>query len=123
MSVLYKHIIQVENKNVGLKVGGGTNILLPPPYQKSGGGTCPPCPPPLPTPVIIIIIITTIIIITIIIIIMMMTMIMMTVLNILFFKYRLPSSTNCLGRFMISNDDVIVILYVNSALVNRARFR
>ena len=23
LSVLYKHIIQVENKNVGLKVGGG----------------------------------------------------------------------------------------------------
>ena len=35
LSVLYKHIIQVENKNVGLKVcvcvggGGGTNIPLP----------------------------------------------------------------------------------------------
>ena len=34
MSVLYKHIIQVEKKNVGLKVcvcggGGGTNIPLP----------------------------------------------------------------------------------------------
>ena len=41
LSVLYKHIIQVENKNVGLKVGGGTNIPLPP-------------PPPLPTPVIYI---------------------------------------------------------------------
>ena len=58
LSVLYKHIMQVENKNVGLKVGGGggTNILLPhtpPPNQKSGG-TCPlthtPLPP-LPTPV------------------------------------------------------------------------
>ena len=38
LSVLYKHIIQVENKNVGLKVcggGGGTNIPLPP-SQKSG---------------------------------------------------------------------------------------
>ena len=46
MSVLYKHIIQVENKNVGLKVcvGGGTNIPLPP-YQK-GGGHMPPLPPP-----------------------------------------------------------------------------
>ena len=57
LSVLYKHIIQVENKNVGLKVcvggGGGTNIPLPP-NQKSGGGTCPPPPPPLPTPVIYI---------------------------------------------------------------------
>ena len=33
MSVLYKHIIQVKNINVGLKVwgGGGTNIQLPPP--------------------------------------------------------------------------------------------
>ena len=33
LSVLYKHIIQVEIKNVGLKVmggGGGTNIPLPP---------------------------------------------------------------------------------------------
>ena len=44
LSVLYKHIIQVENKNVWLKVGG-TNILLPPPTptphqksEKSGGG-------------------------------------------------------------------------------------
>ena len=51
LSVLYKHIIQVENKNVGLKVGGGgggTNIPLPPPNEKSveGGGTCPPCTPP-----------------------------------------------------------------------------
>ena len=28
---IYKHIIQVENKNVGLKEGGGgTNIPLPP---------------------------------------------------------------------------------------------
>ena len=35
LSVLYKHIIQVENKNVGLKVVvvcvGETNIPLPPP--------------------------------------------------------------------------------------------
>ena len=37
LSVLYKHIIQVENKNVGLKVGG-TNIPLPPPQSKSVGG-------------------------------------------------------------------------------------
>ena len=37
LSVLYKHIIRVENENVGLKVGG-TNIPLPPtPNQKSGG--------------------------------------------------------------------------------------
>ena len=45
LSVLYKLIIQVENKNVGLKVGGGgTNIPLPP-NQKSGGGHMPPLPP------------------------------------------------------------------------------
>ena len=36
----------MENKNVGLKVGGGgTNIPLPP-IPKKWGGTCPPCPPP-----------------------------------------------------------------------------
>ena len=49
LSVLYKHIIEVENKNVGLKVGGGgghKHTIAPPPNQKSGGGgTCPPCPP------------------------------------------------------------------------------
>ena len=47
LSVLYKHLIQVENKNVGLKVGGGvggTNIPLPPESKKcvcvwGGGGT------------------------------------------------------------------------------------
>ena len=48
--VLYKHIIQVEIKNVGLKVagGGGHNHTIdpnPPPP--------PPPPPPLPTPVLI----------------------------------------------------------------------
>ena len=31
LPVLYKYIIQVENKNMGLKGGGGTNIPLPPP--------------------------------------------------------------------------------------------
>ena len=31
LSVLYKHIIQVENENVGVKSGGGTNIPSPPP--------------------------------------------------------------------------------------------
>ena len=50
LSVLYKHIIQVENKNVGLKVwgggGGGTNIPLPPPPIKKVGGHMPPLPPP-----------------------------------------------------------------------------
>ena len=47
LSVLNKHIIQVENKNVGLKVGGHKHTIAPPPppNQKSGGGTCPPCPP------------------------------------------------------------------------------
>ena len=37
LSVLYKYIIQVENKNVGLKVGG-TNIPLPPPPSASYAG-------------------------------------------------------------------------------------
>ena len=48
LSVLYKHIIQVENENVGLKVwgGGGTNIPLPPPPNQKSGSTCPPCPAP-----------------------------------------------------------------------------
>ena len=55
LSVLFKRIIQVENKNVGLKVGG-TNIPLSPQSKKwgGGGGTCPLPPPPLPTPVIYI---------------------------------------------------------------------
>ena len=44
LSVLYKHIIQVENKNVGLKVrGGGTNIPLP---QSKKWGAHDPLPPP-----------------------------------------------------------------------------
>ena len=47
LSVLYKHIIQVENKNVGLKVGG-TNIPLPPSQKSGGGGHMPPLPPPPP---------------------------------------------------------------------------
>ena len=50
--MLYKHIIQVENRNVGLKVwGGGTNIPLPTPNQKSWGGAHAPSPPPPPPPV------------------------------------------------------------------------
>ena len=44
LSVLYKHIIQVENKNVGLKVGGHKHTIAPPPSQKSGGHM-PPLPP------------------------------------------------------------------------------
>ena len=67
LSVLYKHIIQVENKNVGLKVcegggGGGAQTYHCPPMKVAGvgvggWGTCPPCPPPpppLPMPVIYI---------------------------------------------------------------------
>ena len=50
LSVLYKHIIQVENKNVGLKVGGGAQTYHCPPPVKKVGGTCPPCPPPPPPP-------------------------------------------------------------------------
>ena len=47
LPVLYKRIIQVENKNVGLKVGGHKHTIAPPPNQKrGGGGTCLPCPPP-----------------------------------------------------------------------------
>ena len=40
LSVLYKHIIQVENTNVGLKVGGRKHTIAP-----------PPPPTPLPTPI------------------------------------------------------------------------
>ena len=44
LSVLYKHIIQVENKNVGLKVGGeGHKHIIAPPQSKK-----PPLPPPPP---------------------------------------------------------------------------
>ena len=53
LSVLYKHIIQVENKNVGLKVGGHKHTIAPP-VKKVGGHMPPlppPPPPPLPTPV------------------------------------------------------------------------
>ena len=54
LSVLYKRIIQVENKNVGLKVGGGGGHkhTIAPPIKKvwGGGGTCP-LAPPLPMPV------------------------------------------------------------------------
>ena len=54
LSVLYKHIIQVENKNVGLKVGGHKHTIAPP-IKKVGGHMPPlPPPPPLPTPVIYI---------------------------------------------------------------------
>ena len=48
LSVLYKHIIQVENKNVGLKVGGHKHTIAP--QSKKWGARAP-----LPTPVIYII--------------------------------------------------------------------
>ena len=53
LSVLYKHIIQVENENVGLKVGGGVAQTYNCPKSKKGGPPCPAPPPPptLPTPV------------------------------------------------------------------------
>ena len=52
LSVLYKRIIQVENKNVGLKVGGGGHKhTIAPPIKKVGGAHAP-LAPPLPTPVI-----------------------------------------------------------------------
>ena len=44
LSVLYKHIIQVEDKNVGLKVGGGHKHTIAPPVKKVGGHM-PPLPP------------------------------------------------------------------------------
>ena len=53
LSVSYKHIIQVENKNVGLKVcvcggGGHKHTIAPPPTNKKGGAHAPPPPPPTP---------------------------------------------------------------------------
>ena len=48
LSVLYKRIIQVENKNVGLKVEGHKHTIAPPPPVKKvgGGGAHAPLPPP-----------------------------------------------------------------------------
>ena len=57
LSVLYKRIIQVENKNVGLKVGGHKHTIAPP-IKKVGGGAHAPLAPPLPTPVYYIKILT-----------------------------------------------------------------
>ena len=48
LSVLYKRIIQVENKYVGLKVGGHKHTIAPP--IKKVGGHMPPLPPPPPPP-------------------------------------------------------------------------
>ena len=44
LSVLYKHIIQVENKNVGLKVGGAQTYHCP--TKNVGGAHVPLAPPP-----------------------------------------------------------------------------
>ena len=44
LSVLYKHIIQVENKNVGLKVGGHKHTIASP-QSKKWGGHMPPLSP------------------------------------------------------------------------------
>ena len=55
LSVIYKHIIQVENKNVGLSVcvcvggGGGPHKITIAPNQK-GGGHMPSCTTPPPPP-------------------------------------------------------------------------
>ena len=49
LSVLYQHIIQVENKNVGLKVEGHKHTIASP--VKKVGGAHAPLAPPLPTPV------------------------------------------------------------------------
>ena len=56
LSVLYKHIIQVENENVGLKVEGGHKHTIAPNQKRRGhmSPLPPPPPPPLPTPVIYI---------------------------------------------------------------------
>ena len=43
--MLYKRIIQVENKNVGLKVGGAQTYHCPPNQKCGGGGHMPPLPP------------------------------------------------------------------------------
>ena len=47
LSVLYKRIIQVENKNVGLKVGGHKHTIAPQ-SKKWGGAHAPLAPPPPP---------------------------------------------------------------------------
>ena len=50
LSVLYKHIIQVENENVELKGGGGGAQTYNCPPIKNVGGHMPPCPSPPPNP-------------------------------------------------------------------------
>ena len=46
LSVLYKHIIQMENKNVGLKVGGHKHTIAPPVKKVGGRAHAPLAPPP-----------------------------------------------------------------------------
>ena len=49
LSVLYKHIIQVENKNVGLKVGWGgehKHTIAPNQKKRGGGAHAHIAPPP-----------------------------------------------------------------------------
>ena len=48
LSVLYQHIIQVENKNVGLKVEGHKHTIAPPVKKWGGGHIAPLAPPPPP---------------------------------------------------------------------------
>ena len=56
LSVLYKHKIQVENENVGLKVWGVHKHTIAPLPQSNVPEHTPLAPPPipLPTPVIYI---------------------------------------------------------------------
>ena len=62
LSVLYQHIIQVENKNVGLKVEGHKHTIAPPSQKSGGGGAHAPLAPPLPTPVIIIVVVVVVVV-------------------------------------------------------------
>ena len=53
LSVLYQHIIQVENKNVGLKVEGHKHTIAPPPplpVKKVRVAHAPLTPHPPPPP-------------------------------------------------------------------------
>ena len=50
LSVLNKHIIQVENKNVGLKGGGGHKPTIAPSNKKFGEWAHAPLAPPPPPP-------------------------------------------------------------------------
>ena len=50
LSVLYQNIIQVENKNVGLKVEGHKHTIVHPVKKVGGGAHAPLAPPPPPPP-------------------------------------------------------------------------